>query len=79
MQPLIAPEEHSTKFLLAGSKYISPSFSASFLRGADPYAALTRDVKNSFCGPEEDKPSSFWWVYERQEDIGMIINRLDTR
>ena len=75
MQPLIAPEEHSSKFLSAGSKYLSSSSSTSTSASFEgqEYILNDSDANNS------TQSVRLWWMYEKESDIGRLISGLDTR
>ena len=76
MQPLIAPEEHSSKFLRAATKYICPSFSP-FLEGSeDQFTALSNNIKNN---TNNGDCKLYWWMLEDEVEIGSVISGLNTR
>ena len=81
MQPLIAPEEHSSKFLMSGLKYISPSSSTLLDNNSSVnyYSTLSNIVKNNLSQVEKVSQLSHWWVYEREQDVGGLIAWLNIK
>ena len=81
MQPLIAPEEHSSRFLMSGLKYISPS-STTLLESnssGSHYSTLSNIVKNNLSQVEKVSQLRHWWVYEREQDVGGLIAWLNIK
>lgn len=83
MQPLIAPEEHSAKFLLAGAKYISSSSSSSSSASVEGQESSTIAYKSlsqlNELSMNNNDTVRLWWVYEKESDIGRLINWLGTK
>lgn len=68
MQPLIAPEEHSSGFLNTGRKYISYNNS-----GVNDSSSSGTNLFN------KSKDNRIWWVYESDIEIGRVIQWLNGR
>ena len=81
MQPLIAPEEHSAKFLLAGAKYISSSSSSSAsVEGQESSTIAYKSLSQlNDVSMNNNDTVRLWWVYEKESDIGRLINWLGTK
>jgi hypothetical protein len=81
MQPLIAPEEHSSKFLMSGLKYISPSSTTLLDNNSSSrhYSTLSNIVKNNLSQVDNVSQLRHWWVYEKEQDVGGLIAWLNIK
>ena len=85
MQPLIPPENISTKFLAAGRKYIHIGLEGTATglddgsSGGGSQLAFNAGAMLFTNNSGSNPLRRVWWVYESNEEIGRLLKWLDPR